>query len=574
MVSKVAVIALVAIVAVPILLGYAFALEEYTETRYSDDNKYTNVTPLILNSSTYDLSEANMYSLNSDVFRGSFSQGTDGPKFYPKYISNGTAISPIVKQSTPYVRSANNWTSGWGDTYNVQLYIVGSDNYNASNHVDLNVYDADDNFITTISNIRYLSYSDNDKVLRYTYQYNYINPANLRSDTLTGTYKGTFVTVGSGNWNVNGFWDVKAWTSYERSNNNWYVDISKGYTLNVGEGQSKGPLTNIWYPNNFVEDFTYTIDLDTITGANQYIQLNMWSADPDNPLVTSLDNHRAYLKKNDGVWQLMSQYTTGYGDPPPVAVADLIDTPGQNVYQIKVNRTGIEVRYVGNWPSQVGEANYYRSWSQDFLTPITQPQCIKYIGIESTRDAVMRFDQATYRSYSYNITEDLQYNPANIIGSNNVVTKLQSVTRAGSSITFGGNTYTVTDYNLMLGTHKIPLSGLRFESVLNENNTYDNKINGHVVSTTATPSTVTFDGKWLVNVASAKMTSYTYTGTQWQAGEFGWDGMDHNFLIVGLITCLGVFIGCGIYARKSRSGGLLPLMIVTGCAAAVFFIML
>lgn len=574
MVSKVAVIALVAIVAVPILLGYAFALDEYTETRYSDDNKYTNVTPLLLNSSTYDLSEANMYSLNSDVFHVG---GSGGPGFYPEYESYGSAVSPIVRQSAYTEHNANNYSMDMANAYYVQGFITGP-YYDASNHIDLEVYNGG-TLIQTITNIRHFSYSKEDSSLTYTYQYNYVNPSNLSSGTINSTIT-TCITkqVGSGSWKTNIVYDFQVWSISNR--NGMYADLSQGYTLNLGGTKNMGIHPNIWYPKNFVENFIYTIDLDTITPSNDSLKLELWSADPDDPLqIANLDNHRVFLQKTGGVWQLMSQYTTGYGDPPPVAVADLPDHTGQNVYQIVVNRTGFELRYVGDWPSQVGEANYYRSWTQDFLTPIENPDCIKYVymGFSTTTslyNAVMRFDAATYRGYSYRITEDLQYDPANMIGSNNVVTKLQSITRAGSSITFGGNTYTVTNYNLMMGTHKIPLSGLRFESVLNENNTYDNKINGHVVSTTATPSTVTFDGKWLVNVASAEMTPYTYTGTQWKAGEFGWDGMDHNFLIVGLITCLGVFIGCGIYARKSRSGGILPLMIVTGCAAFVFFIML
>jgi hypothetical protein len=49
--------------------------------------------------------------------------------------------------------------------------------------------------------------------------------------------------------------------------------------------------------------------------------------------------------------------------------------------------------------------------------------------------------------------------------------------------------------------------------------------------------------------------------------------MDDNFLIVGLITCLGVFIGLGIYARKTGKG-VIPLLIVCGGAAALFICMI
>ena len=52
MVSKVAVIALVAIVAVPIMLGYAFNLTETTKTIYTDGVE-TNVTEYITRGTYY-----------------------------------------------------------------------------------------------------------------------------------------------------------------------------------------------------------------------------------------------------------------------------------------------------------------------------------------------------------------------------------------------------------------------------------------------------------------------------------------------------------------------------------------
>ena len=65
----------------------------------------------------------------------------------------------------------------------------------------------------------------------------------------------------------------------------------------------------------------------------------------------------------------------------------------------------------------------------------------------------------------------------------------------------------------------------------------------------------------------------TLTKTQWNAGQFAWDGMDSNFLMVGLLTSLGVFIALGIYSRRSKSS-VWPLMLVAGGAAFLFLIMM
>jgi len=65
----------------------------------------------------------------------------------------------------------------------------------------------------------------------------------------------------------------------------------------------------------------------------------------------------------------------------------------------------------------------------------------------------------------------------------------------------------------------------------------------------------------------------TYNSYKWIAGEFAWDGIDDNFLMVGLLTSLGVFIALGIYSRRSKAS-VWPLMLVAGGAAFLFLIMI
>ena len=156
----------------------------------------------------------------------------------------------------------------------------------------------------------------------------------------------------------------------------------------------------------------------------------------------------------------------------------------------------------------------------------------------------------------------------------NPATTIKDVYLYGSSLTFAGNTYTVSQGNIMIGSHKIPVNGMVFDSIPNQDGDYVNRINGTVISTTAQASTITFNGQWSASVSTEEQELITYTKTEWVAGSFGWDGIDTNFLMVGLITCLGVFIALGIYAKKKGSGGLIPLMIVVGGAAMVFFVML
>ena len=125
----------------------------------------------------------------------------------------------------------------------------------------------------------------------------------------------------------------------------------------------------------------------------------------------------------------------------------------------------------------------------------------------------------------------------------------------------------------MIGNHKIPVKNMVLDSIPNASEGYDNRINGTVISTTPEPSTITFNGKWAASISTVAQDTHTVTKTEWIAGGFAWNGIDHNFLMVGLLTSLGAFIALGIYARRSK-GNVLPLMLVCGGAAMIFFVML
>ena len=91
MVSKIAVIALVAIVACPILLGYALNLEETTVTDYRPTDDSVNVTPLLQNGTEWSYADADPTQLNS------FEYTVVGSKFIPYYnqISSVKTTTPL-----------------------------------------------------------------------------------------------------------------------------------------------------------------------------------------------------------------------------------------------------------------------------------------------------------------------------------------------------------------------------------------------------------------------------------------------------------------------------------------------
>ena len=231
----------------------------------------------------------------------------------------------------------------------------------------------------------------------------------------------------------------------------------------------------------------------------------------------------------------------------------------------------LEFRYVGAWPSLIGEANYYNITDVQYKVSAPLFSGIPIGGSYAPYSPTMRVDAAEYRAMEYQIINDRTYSPADF--KTNPSTTIDNVQIYGSSLDFGGNTYTVSKGNITLGTHQIPVKGLVLSSVPNGNGEYDNKIGDTVISTTAAPSAIPFNGKWSASISTVAQEQYQYTKTEWIAGGFAWNGMDDNFLMVGLITSLGAFIALGIYARRSRAS-VWPLMLVCGGAAALFFIML
>ena len=451
-VSKVAIMALVGILAVPILLGYALNLEEVADTDYKLDGEAVNVTPLLQNGATYTLAHADVYKLNTN-----FPNGTS--VYYEDVGSTATSYYIDNSTQTGYVNFAagfHYYTDTPGYTYAGMMYL----------------------------------------------------PLNTRS---------TLITINLDSVNVS--------------------------------------------------DYSFRV------------------------VSRSFNNHLIFTKTtidNEVNWHVEL-----YGSGSPQEY-DIYYDPARsdNTYQLKIShedlqpvngypnfRTTFDLRYVGGWPALIGAANYYQQYTMinstlnqtPTISDILDIQRISGTGEAITRSNTIRIDDALFNAMEYAIIADQEYIPADF--KTNPSTKISDITKYGESITFAGTTYTVgSDGNIMLGTHKVSINGIVFDSVPVAVG-YENRINGTVINVSTDPATITFNGQWSASISTTAQTATTYTKTEWIAGEFAWDGLDTNFLLVGLITSLGMFIALGIYSRRSRTS-LWPLMIVCGCAAALFFIMI
>lgn len=557
MVSKVAVIAIVGIIAVPILLGYALNLEQTTETDYKTTGDSVNVTQLLSNGIEYSYAQGTDYNNNTSF---GMIVGGELVGYLPEYIKTtttktslplnkliGTISAGSIQSFSDFLRYYYQVYSG---TTNITIYTLNSSNQEV--------------VFTTVNNLKWFDFEYIDsshQLIEYAYGNSAI------STNSTGVF--TKIVFSGTTYGLQ---------QYNKTTPVNYVDLAAGFKADVTAFTSSSNSLYLATPD-VTKQIILSIDLDTVTSASYSMSLALYN-----------NGNRIVLEKittgGDVSWT-----ATRYYNNVAVESHDLYYDPSRsdNTYQFVVysvdpasvsgntynyNTAAAELRYVGGWPSIIGEANYFQNynfepWFESGYTSNVLPRLIVK-PLTGTVTPTLRVDGVTYRAFEYPVINNKSYDPAAF--KDNPSTTIDP-TYYGASIEFGGNTYTVTKGNITMGTHQIPVKGLVLSSVPNDNGGYDNKIGDTVVSTTAAPSTITFNGKWSASINTTAQEEYEYTKTEWIAGGFAWDGMDENFLMVGLLSSLGAFIFLGIYARLSGAK-VLPLMLVCGGAALLFFVML
>lgn len=561
MVSKVAVMAIVGILAIPILMGYAMNLDETTVKDYKSNEDPVNVTQLLQTGTDWSIAYGNPYQMNAN--QGATISNTSIPQ-YPVYnkISSVKTSLPMTSGS---FGAYDGITEARFDQFAV-IEMIADYVEDSSNYYTLVMYNSSNVVLYSLDGIQYFRW-ESDSGRLYYYGDNGITGGSLNVPNLA---KIAWFKTGSPNQTM--YYNI-VW----KTGNTSFADLADGFYFKRFSQLPWDGINSGWdlkLPDNTVSA-VLSVNLDSITDANYTIYLDR--------------SLRLNKTTTDGVvsWKVYS-YGTGW--------TDLYYDPNinDNTYQIVITDNGsvldspnyyynyadVQLRYIGGWHKTIGVANYYvtydnliiREGSSNNPVPVLDSIKLSFTDVAVTRTPTIRVDSAQFRAFEYSVIEDNVYDPAAF--KTNPATTVSGIEQYGNSITFGGNTYTVKDGNITMGAHQIPINNMVFDSVPNEDTlSYDNRINGTVVSTTATPSTITFNGKWGAIITTVSMDEYAYTKTEWVAGSFGWDGLDHNFLIVGLLASLGAFIALGIYARRARAS-IWPLLIVCGGAALMFFLML
>lgn len=545
---------MVAIIAVPILVGYGLNFETESYSYYSATGSETNVTPLLQNSTTYNYTNANPYSLNADVLNEG-SQTTEytntAPHFMPRYQS-------FI--DTPTSMALNTGNLGTGDNFS-SIYLLQIDNMAAGRNSTLTTtvqYTQNGATQTaTIYHTTIISYDKSDNILYINgslstptanpYTYSYENP-------ISTTYSGA---VGA-----------DAYIVRSTPSTNKYVDITAGWTMPGGV-----PGARVYLPPAPAQSILFTMNLDTVSNSEYeiYFQIGTTESGGHSNRLT----FERVVNGSDVSWYA---YNGAYPVSSRVQIPYNPDI-SNNTVQFNITRTGCDLRYIGSWQNTIGEANYYWSNHFDWLGwSIPDTHYIPRITIGtpgvSASGAVFRVDAANVLATTLPVILDNTYDPVYSTNHTNPATTVKDVQKYGTSFTFGGQTFNVTNGTFTIGTsNPIPVDGMKLDSIPDGNGNYDNRINGTKISTTATPSAITFNGQWRANVSTVSQEEVVKADTHWVAGKFAWQGLDDNFLMVGLLTSAAAFVGLAMYGRKSGAK-VGALLLVCGGAAFMFILMM
>lgn len=555
--------ALVAIIAAPILIGYGMNIETETETRYVQDGNAVNVTGLLTNDTLYNYTNANINELNSSNLYTIPANG-DIAMWMPDYVDYSK-----TKTSIPYkvgvlaptddltildFLKIDNYAAGQNSTFSVKVYDHGSGN------------DPDYIYSHTYGKVVGLYYDKNESKLWVTYK-NSDNPPYFRTWEVDNPYYLEYT-------NYTGITCMWTYTAQaENDPNQTYADINEGWRF--PNTYDSPPFRRYSTPSN-ANDMLITFNLD--------------SADPSENLICLTENHTG--SQNRPAHTIALEKDTSSGSTEWYAYVESFESEtkvkvpynpdiSNNSYQIWFTRGGAELRYVGAWHDTIGESNYFWSnkfeWKPYYVIPdneyILGFNCENRSATYYHSEMIFRIDAANVMANTYQSIHDVTYDPQGMTNKANPATQIKDIVRTGTSITFGGITYTITDGKITIDGHSVPIRDMTFSSTVNDLGTYDNAISGTVVSQTAAPSDLVFGGYWVMSVSTYAQDTESYNVTHWVPGKFAWQGIDANFITVGLMASVSAFIGLAMYGRRSGAK-VLPLLLVCGGAAFMFLLMI
>jgi hypothetical protein len=182
-------------------------------------------------------------------------------------------------------------------------------------------------------------------------------------------------------------------------------------------------------------------------------------------------------------------------------------------------------------------------------------------------DVRLRVDSALIVAGDFPSTKDYTLDMNALFPSKSYSVRVHSIGIYGDSLTLAGVSLPVTNGTVTVNDRTIALRGADISCIDRDGDgIYVTSIGTEEVGTTTGPGSIYLEGEWSLTATAYMLEEVTSTQLRWQPGEFGFD--ETGFVVVGLIACLGSFVGLGMYGRRSGAKvGM--LMLICGGAAMV-----
>lgn len=375
---------------------------------------------------------------------------------------------------------------------------------------------------------------------------------------------------------------VSYWPIWKPYGSTDYVNLSLNGTTAIVGDHVEYRVSSVGIASNHPEDYVYTqLERGTKYADPAYgWQLYKTVESPslvDQYWLNSSDNEsiRMMIALENGEDVTLTPIGTTTADSVSILMLNgniyIGGTAGQNLgkyshVQVELSGSGATISGIGGWPTMGAAAKVYNSVSVEFENKV---EMFSKVLIKSPYSVEYRVDEASVKAGTFPSIIDNTLDLASKWPGKSYSVQISSAGVYGDSVSFGGTTYPVTDGTITVNGSKVSLLRSIFSSTYDsEEETWTNTINNVQVST-GYPSTLTFGGEWSATVAAYSMDEFERTEKVWQPGVFAFDGVDNSFALLGLATTVAVFIGLGLYGR--RSGAKVgTLMLVCGACAAVF----
>ena len=530
-VKVLAAIALTVIVAMPIGLGYMMNINEVSYNEY-EQNGTTNITDMINNST-------------SDVFT-----------LYTGIDNNKLCNDGGVPMSLDFVTSGSTYTS----VYKYTVTSTSTSNLPAGNTTLTSSYYW--KFVISNNYCRGYGWTDSGGNSHFNAIAATAPATNVTFERLaTGFYMDSFdypiAPLDVTNFYVYLITSGPGTTSFLSAK---YAYQAAGWHAPGTPGTPKS--TDYWYNVQNNQSITMMVDLKETSQTYLYPRHGGSSS---------------YGKQALGIDKEASGNVKVYTTDSNGAIIESDDLGNYEYVRLTIGSDNkVLVEGLSRWPSFNDKINAINSFelTADFKTngqPINQ---INFTQPGTNTGAnIFRVDSTSIKSGTYPVVNNGTINPQ-VLNPNlvNSEMKISNVMIPGSSITFAGETFTVSsNKTINVSGYTVNVDGATFRSVTEDGVTWSHYIDGHLVDQSGSISSIDLNGTWSAIYKLSNLDMSSVTRDQWQAGSFAFD--QETFALVGLITCGLATIGLGLYGIRSGTK-MLWLMLVTGGAALIFMFMI